>query len=80
MELSYAIQNRIIDLCDEQNISLNKLATKSGLPFSTIFSIFYGKSKSPRLSTILHICEGFNIDLSEFFNAPIFEDVEYEDE
>ena len=80
MELCYAIQNRIIDLCDEQNISLNKLATKSGLPFSTIFSIFYGKSKSPRLSTILHICEGFNIDLSEFFNDPIFDDVEYEDE
>ncbi len=80
MELCYAIQNRIIDLCDEQDISLNKLATKSGLPFSTIFSIFYGKSKSPRLSTILHICEGFNIDLSEFFNDPIFDDVEYEDE
>lgn len=80
MELCYAIQNRIIDLCDEQDISLNKLATKSGLPFSTIFSIFYGKSKSPRLSTILHICECFSIDLSEFFNDPIFDDVEYEDE
>ena len=80
MQLSYAIQNRIIDLCEDNNISLNKLATNSGLPFSTIFSIFYGKSKSPRLSTILHICEGFNIDLSEFFNDPIFEDVEYEDE
>ena len=79
MELSYAIQNRIIDLCDEQNISLNKLATKSGLPFSTIFSIFYGKSKSPRLSTLLHICEGFSIELTDFFDDPVFDDVE-EDE
>ena len=75
IQLSDAVQNRIINLCKEQNITLNKLATNS-----TVFSIFYGKIKSPKLATILHICEGFNIELTDFFNDPLFKDVEFEDE
>ena len=78
MQLSEAVQKRIINLCKEQNITINKLATNSGLSYSTIFSIFYGKSKSPKLDTILHICEGFNIELTDFFKDPLFKDVEDE--
>ena len=48
MQLSEAVQKRIIGLCEEQKITLNKLSTNSGLSYSTVFSIFYGKSKSPR--------------------------------
>ena len=80
MQLSEAIQSRIINLCNEQNITLNKLANNSGLSYSTVFSIFYGKSKSPKLATILHICEGFNIELTDFFNYSLFKDVKSEDE
>ena len=80
MQLSDAVQKRIIGLCEEQKITLNKLSIKSGLSYSTVFSIFYGKSKSPKLATILHICEGFNIELSDFFKDPLFKDVEFEEE
>lgn len=80
MQLSEAVQKRILGLCEEQKITLNKLSTNSGLSYSTVFSIFYGKSKSPKLATILHICEGFNIELSEFFESPLFKDTEFEDE
>lgn len=76
MQLSEAVQKRIINLCKEQNITLNKLATNSGLSYSTVFSIFYGKSKSPKLDTILHICEGFNMELADFFKDPLFKEVE----
>ena len=76
MQLSDAVQKRIINLCKEKNITLNKLATNSGLPYSTVFSIFYGKSKSPKLSTVLHICEGIRIELTDFFKDPLFKDVE----
>ena len=79
MQLSEAVQKRIINLWKERNITLNKLATNSGLSYSTVFSIFYGKSNSPKLATILHICEGFNIELTDFFNDPLFKDVEFED-
>lgn len=76
MQLSEAVKLRIINLCKEQNITINKLSTNSGLSFSTVFSIFYGKSKSPKLVTLLHICEGLNIELSDFFKDPLFKDVE----
>lgn len=76
MQLSEAIKQRIINLCNEQNITINKLATNSGLSFSTVFSIFYGKSKSPKLTTLLHICEGLDIELTDFFNDSLFKDVE----
>ena len=80
MQLSEAVQRRIINLCEEKNITLNKLSTNSGLAYSTVFSIFYGKSKSPKLATILHICEGCNIELADFFKDPLFEEVEFEEE
>lgn len=80
MQLSEAVQQRIINLCKEQNITLNKLSTNAGLPYSTVFSMFYGKSKSPKLATILHICEGLNIELSDFFKDDLFKDVKFEDE
>ncbi len=80
MQLPDAIQARIINLCKERNITINKLSTNSGLSYSTVFSIFYGKSKSPGLATILHICEGLNMELCDFFDDPLFKDVEFEDE
>ena len=32
--------------------------------------------KEPTISSIIHICEGFGIELKEFFDAPYFKDVE----
>ena len=73
MQLTEAVQQRITDICNEQNITLNKLSKKANLTFSTVYTIFYEKNSSPKLSTIQHICEGLNIDLSIFFNDPMFE-------
>jgi DNA-binding Xre family transcriptional regulator len=35
-----------------------------------------GKRELINLKTLLHICEGFNITLKEFFDDEIFNDVE----
>ena len=44
MRLQEAVEKRIVDLCKERNITINKLGTLSGVEPSTITSIFYGKS------------------------------------
>ena len=80
MTLSQAIINRILELQKKKNITTNKLATLSGLTQSTVRDILYGVSKSPKINTLLHICEGLDINLKEFFNDEIFEDVLDEDE
>lgn len=48
----------------------------SGIPCSTISTFMSGKTELIKLDTLLHICEGFNITLSEFFSEPTFDTAE----
>ena len=68
MDIVAKIAIRIIDLCKEKSITINKLADLSGLTQSTIDSIVSGKSRNPQIVTLYKICEGLNISLSEFFS------------
>lgn len=72
MKLELAITKRILDLCKERDITINKLATLSGLQAGTIRGITYGKSKNVGTRTILDICEALNISIYDFFNDEIF--------
>ena len=73
-----AVRNRILQLCEEQGITINGLATIFGLPPSSIKNILYGKSLSPKIVTIKMICDGLNITLREFFSTPEFDGLEQE--
>lgn len=73
-----AIQNRILKLCTERNISINRLATICGLPPSSIKNILYGKSQNPKILTIKMICDGLDMTLGEFFNTKEFDALEQE--
>lgn len=76
MTLQEAIKLRVLKLCREQNITINKLAMLSGMSQSTANSLVDGSSKNPKLLTIIRICYGFNINLNEFFDDDIFNDIE----
>ena len=78
MELVEAVRNRILRLCGERNISINRLATLSALPPSSIKNILYGKSNNPKLITIKMLCDGLGITLGEFFSTPEFDELEQE--
>ena len=67
-----------MELCGEHGISINKLATISALPPSSIKNILYGKSQNPKLITIKMICDGLDITLGEFFSTPEFDSLEQE--
>ena len=76
MDTVTAVRNRILELCGTHDISINRLATISALPPSSIKNILYGKSQNPKLGTIKLICDGFGITLGEFFSAPEFNALE----
>jgi transcriptional regulator with XRE-family HTH domain len=78
MDTVTAVRNRILTLCEERGISINKLSTISALPPSSIKNILYGKSQNPKLLTIKMICDGLEITLGEFFNTPEFNALEQE--
>lgn len=73
-----AVRNRILQLCGERKISINRLATICALPPSSIKNILYGKSQNPKLLTIKLICDGLEITLGEFFSTPEFDALEQE--
>lgn len=73
-----AVRNRILQLCNERNITINALATISGLPSQSINNIIYGKSLNPKIITIKMICDGLNITLREFFSTTEFNSLEQE--
>ena len=78
MDTITAVKNRILQLCGERDISINKLATLSALPPSSIKNILYGKSQNPKLITIKMICDGLDMTLGEFFGTDEFNALEQE--
>lgn len=66
------INHRIIELCQEQDLSFSALGRSSGLPATTIKNILNGDSKNPGIVTIQKICNGFGISLIEFFDTEEF--------
>ena len=78
MNTILVVRSRILQLSDERGLTINKLATISALPPSSIKNILYGKSKDPKLMTIKKLCDGLEITLGEFFSTPEFDGLEQE--
>ncbi len=76
MQLSDAIRKRIKKLLKENDMNIWKLYKQTGVSASTLSYFMSGKRELINLKTLLHICEGFNIELKEFFDDPMFKDVE----
>lgn len=78
MTIVEAVRNRILQLCEARNMSINRLATVCALPPSSIKNILYGKSQNPKLLTVKMICDGLDITLGEFFSTEEFDCLEQE--
>jgi len=78
MRIKPAIVQRFQQLCKERNIKYNELATMSGVTPSTVYSMMDDTRKDLSVITVKKLCDGLNINITEFFSAPIFEELEQE--
>ena len=78
MTIGEACRKRILDLCNERNITVNKLAIISGVTQSTLNNIVSGRNNSVTASTLKKLCDGLDISLRDFFDSPIFDNIEQE--
>ncbi|MBP3360257.1 MAG: helix-turn-helix transcriptional regulator [Clostridia bacterium] len=69
---------RIIELCESNNITINKLATISGVTQSTLSNITSGRNNSTTISTIKKLCDGLEISIQDFFCSDLFKNLEQE--
>jgi len=52
------------------------MCTLSGLNHSTIASFLSGKTGIPKIDTLYYITVGLNISLSDFYNSPLFNNID----
>ena len=78
MTVGEAVRERILQLCDERDLSINRLCAMSGITQSTVNNIISGRNNSATVSTIKKLCDGFEITLGEFFSTPEFDRLEQE--
>ena len=78
MRVSEAVRLRILDLCQQNGITLNKLCTICGITQSTLNNIISGRNSTTTVSTVQKICDGVEITILEFFSSPLFDNLEQE--
>ena len=78
MTIGEACRKRIMELCSERGITLNKLAIISGVTQSTLNNIVSGRNNSATVSTVKKLCDGLEITVIDFFRSELFEDLEQE--
>lgn len=49
MNTTEAIRHRILRLCGERGMTINRLANLSAVPPSSLKNILYGKSQNPKI-------------------------------
>lgn len=73
-----AVKYRILQLCEMKSFTIHRLAIESAVSPSTIKNILYGKSTNPGVVTLKMLCDGLGISLVDFFDTPLFRDLEQE--
>ena len=72
MTIVEATKLRIEELCNERGLNFCRLATISGVPYTTV------KSINPSITTIKKICDGLDISIADFFDTDTFRNLEQE--
>ena len=75
-ERKEAVARRIQELCVQRGLAINALANLCGVPPSTIYSMLNAKSQNPVIISIKMICDGLEISVREFFDDPLFENLD----
>ena len=78
MSISEAVAQRFIELCAQRGITVNKLATLSGVTQSTVNDIVNHKAKNIGIVTIKKLCDGLDMTITDFFDTEVFRSLEQE--
>lgn len=78
MQLNQAVSMRVTELLNERSMTQYQLFVKSGVPKATLNNIIHCTYDSVKLRIIHEICQGFEISITEFFNSPLFDELNLE--
>ncbi len=76
MKLNEAIAYKVNKLLEDKKVNQYYLYKNGGIPRSTISDVINAKKKRVSTDTVYQICSTLGVSLSDFYNDPIFEDLE----
>lgn len=78
MLIKDAVVLRLQNICQERNIRYNKLATRSGVTPSTVYSLMDETQRDLSITTLKKLCDGLEMTVTEFFDDTVFKTPEQE--
>ena len=77
MKIQEAVRQRILELSQQKELAVNKIASNCFMTTSTLQNIMNGNTKSSEITTIAKVCYGLGISIKDFINSPLFDDIDY---
>jgi transcriptional regulator with XRE-family HTH domain len=74
MTVSEAISKRIQQLLKDRDMTLYRLGILSGVLHGTLNGIVNCKNKAVNLAILIKIAKGFDMEINEFLNDPVFKE------
>ena len=78
MNIQKAVRLRILELGRERNLSVNQMARTCKIQHKTLHNTTGGRNRSITVYILQTLCDGLGITLADFFNSPLFENLEQE--
>lgn len=78
LNVKEAVVIRFQEILKSRSMSVNELATLSGVTPSSVYSMFDPRRKEMTINLIKKLCDGLDISLGEFFSTLLFDTLEQE--
>ena len=79
MTFSEAVTKRLLDICKERNLTINKVASLAGFDRSTLAQLTNNNVKNPGAYTLYKVATALNMTLSEFMDFPEMNEMIFEE-
>ena len=73
-----AVVARFSQLCEERGLNNNSLANVAGVTPSTVYSMMDPTRHDVSVVTVKKLCDGLDLSISDFFDDPIFRNLDQE--
>ena len=80
MTYGEVIAQRLQEICEEKGLTINRLATLSGIRQSTLENIVGGHTSNPSLKTLHRIATGLNMTVSQLLDFPMLNEQRIDNE
>lgn len=78
MGVKDAVAARFESICRKQRMTVNELASRSGVTPSSVYSMMDPSRRNVSIVLIKKLCDGLDMSLKEFFDSAEFDQLEQE--